>query len=205
MTANKQAVHDIVMSKLQDDRNIILCLENIDDWCNTHTRGVVMEVRCLLQHSDVHTWVAQVGTACGGAAGSLSPRTSTSVAMYDVWSDQLWRATHTLTVDCLQADPGLDRTLVVGTKLDQRLGSWQNAQDADSFINPPLDVFGGGKLLGGAPFLTSVPPPPGGADSTTLRCALAHLCMTTLSCVSVSTRSSLAATLMFPCSDDSCH
>lgn len=47
---------------------------------------------------------------------------------------------------------------MVATKLDQRLGSWNTAQDADSFINPPADVFGGGTLLGGSPFFTSVPP-----------------------------------------------
>lgn len=44
---DRDAVRDIVMAKLHEQGNIILCLENIDDWCNTHTRQCVMEVRAL--------------------------------------------------------------------------------------------------------------------------------------------------------------
>ena len=53
-------VHEIVMSKLRDEGNIVLCLESIDDWCNTHTRRCVMEVRCAcphvaaVRHNDTH-------------------------------------------------------------------------------------------------------------------------------------------------------
>ena len=92
---------------------------------------------------------------------------SFTTSLRDAASASTTPCTSTDALRALQADPELSRTLMVATKLDRRIGSWNTAADAESFLNPPADVFGCGTLLGGSPFFTSVPPRPdaAGADA----------------------------------------
>lgn len=56
----------------------------------------------------------------------------------------------------MQVDPNLDRTVIVSTKFDTRIPQFARGSDVETYINPTKHVLEG-RMLGGAPFFTSVP------------------------------------------------